>query len=130
MDNLLRDEEAERRIQDAAQVLVDLCLATQPPDPDMPAGEDAHKSSALGLAIQAIFISDVRLGTIEERLAKAQLIEVSEIRMRAFGLGLGVGHSLGMMLGLSGKATAMQAFSLAMNAALAERQNLRPRDSK
>lgn len=130
MDNLLKDEAAEGRIMEAAQVLVDLCLAAVPPAPGAAMAEDAHKSSAIGLAIQSIFISDVRLGTVEERLARAQMIDVSEIRMRAFGLGMGAGHSLGMFLGLSGRLIATQAFSAAMTAALADRATMKPRDHK
>lgn len=129
--SFLSDDAVEGRIRDAAQVLLDLCIAATPID--LPGGDsrEAHQAGALGLAIQALFVAEVLpAGTIAERVTKAHGISVKEIAMRATGLGAGVGNCLGMILDPPGQILGIAAFSKAMSMAMSERYKLRPGDGR
>lgn len=125
--SFLTDDAVEGRIRDAAQVLLDLCLAATPLDAPGGTGPAAHQAGALGLAIQALYVSEIMPGgTIAERIKKPGRITVEEIAMRATGLGAGVGNCLGMIVDLPGMLIGVAAFSKAMNLSMSERQKLRP----
>lgn len=123
----LTDDAVEGRIRDAAQLLLDLCIAATPLDAPGGTGPDAHQAGALGLAIQALFVAEIMpAGTIAERIKKPGAITLSQIAMRATGLGAGVGNCLGMIVDGPGMIIAISSFSKAMNLSMTERQNLRP----
>lgn len=125
--SFLSDDAVEGRIRDAAQVLLDLCIAATPLD--LPGGDsrEAHQAGALGLAIQALFVAEVMpAGTIAERVTKAHGISVKEIAMRSTGLGAGVGNCLGMIVDPGGQLIGLTAFSSSMTLAMRERAKLKP----
>ena len=125
--SFLTDDAVEGRIRDAAQLLLDLCIAATPLDATGGTGPDAPAAGALGLAIQALFVAEIMpAGTIAERIKKPGAITLSQIAMRATGLGAGVGNCLGMIVGGPGMIIAISSFSKAMNLSMTERQNLKP----
>lgn len=88
---ILDDPDLERRIQDAAHVLLDLCHGVPGP---AAAHDQAH---AVSMAVQAIFITDhYRPGQpIAERRSA---VCSREVGANVRGLGLGVGACLGSVV--------------------------------
>lgn len=95
---IIADAEVERRIQDAAMVLLDLCGAQIPPitDTSNRVAASAHMAGCVSLAVQAIFLNEKLRPdmTIKERMEGKQTITGAELMSRAYGLGVGVGHAL------------------------------------
>ncbi len=125
--SFLTDDAVEGRIRDAAQVLLDLCIAATPLDAPGGTGPEAHQAGALGLAIQALFVAEIMpAGTIAERVKTPGAVTINQIAMRATGLGAGVGNCLGMIVDPGGHLIGLTAFSSSMTLAMRERAKLKP----
>lgn len=93
----ITDADIERRIQDAAHVLLDLCTAQN----SIASAETAYPAEfgmaqSLSMAVQAVFMADhLAVGTdIADRM-KGKAISAPEMKARFFGLGVGAGQCIG-----------------------------------
>lgn len=91
------EEAVERRIQDAAHVLLDLCMAQNSRMPaDFPHQKEMALAQSLSMAIQAIFMADyLKAGTDIQQRMKGHALDELEMRARFFGLGVGAGQCIG-----------------------------------
>lgn len=90
----ITDADIERRIQDAAHVLLDLCTAqNSAATADTPFPAEFGMAQALSMAVQAVFMADhLAVGTDLAERMKGKAISATEMKSRFFGLGVGVGH--------------------------------------
>lgn len=103
------DEAVERRIQDAAHVLLDLCTAqnSRMPD-DFSHPREMGVAQALSMAVQAVFMADyINAGEAVEKRLQGYGMEGIDMRARFFGLGVGVGHCIGAVVQPAHRATAL-----------------------
>ena len=122
-ETAVTDEATERRIQDAAQVLLDVCHAAHPPpaegvtvDP-----EGFSMAQTISLAVQALVMVDhLEIGKpIGER--GAATVTALTLKRRFFGLGVGVGHSLASVMDPIGQLTVLSALQKGIEAGLESR---------
>jgi len=104
----ITDDKVERQIQDAAHILLDLCVAqnSSPGDSAFPA--EFGLAQALSMAVQAVFMADhLKVGEeLAERMKGSAMAE-TEMKARFFGLGVGVGHCIAACTTLSVQAIAI-----------------------
>lgn len=119
----ITDEATERQIQDAAQVLLDLCLAACPAPPqDVPDVQHYQEAQAMSVAIQAVFMVDhLQVGKALSERSKG--VKAITLRTRAFGLGVGVGQCLSALTDPVGFMMAAAAFAKGMEAGHISRES-------
>lgn len=124
-ETAVTDADTERQIQDAAQVLLDLCHAASPPPGD--AVPDPHGfwvAQTMSLAVQALFmVEHLEIGKSIADRGQAP-ITAHDLARRAFGLGVGVGHCLGAVLDPIGQIVTLTALTTGIDAGLASRADL------
>lgn len=112
---LLTDQDAERRIQDAAMVLLDLCGAQIKPyeGADSKLAASSHMSGSISLAVQAVFLNEKLRPdmTYEQRMKGECELTRTELMGRGYGLGMAVGHCLGLLTHPIGSAQLIQAYT-------------------
>lgn len=94
----ITDADTERRMQDAATALIDVCIHSMP---ESCRGASPPLGSALALAVQAIFMADqLRVGAaLGDRRIPASENDgfLRSLPERFTGLGIGLGHCIGSL---------------------------------
>lgn len=110
LKDAITDVESERRMQDAATVLLDACIQSIPASHR---GQGSPLGAAIALAVQTIYMADVlkvgKPADQREISSKEKMAYLESMPDRMRGLGLGVGHCIGTM-----NSPVLQAISHAM----------------
>lgn len=107
----ITDADIERRIQDAAHVLLDLCAAQNSlATADLPHPAAFGIAQSLSMAVQAVFMADhLRVGSSLEERMKGHRIDEAEMKARYFGAAVGLGQCIGAATTMLAKAMAIDA---------------------
>lgn len=109
----ITDEKVERQIQDAAHVLLDLCIAQNSRIPATTAFPvEFGLAQSLSMAVQAVFMADhLKVGAELADRMKGTAISEPEMKARFFGLGVGVGHCISACTSPFAQAIALEGVS-------------------
>lgn len=107
----ITDADIERRIQDAAHVLLDLCTAQNSvASAGLPHPAEFGLAQSLSMAVQAVFMADhLKVGTSLEERMKGHSIDLAEMKARYFGAAVGLGQCIGAATTLIAQALALDA---------------------
>lgn len=113
----ITDADQERRIQDAAHVLLDLCHAACPaPTDDVPDPALYSSAQVLSVAVQALLMVD-HLETGKPLAERGQRrISGKTLHTKFFGLGVGVGQCLEAIIDPVGSMLAGMSFTRGLEA--------------
>lgn len=108
----ITNDKVERQIQDAAHVLLDLCIAQSIPPGETAFPVEFGLAQSLSMAVQAVFMADhLKVGAeLAERMKGSAMAE-PEMKARYFGLGVGVGHCIAACTTLPAQALALEGVS-------------------
>lgn len=118
----ITDGKVERQIQDAAHILLDLCIAqnSNPGDSAFPA--EFGLAQSLSMAVQAVFMADhLKVGAELADRMKGTAISETEMKARFFGLGVGVGHCISACTTPFAQAIALEGVSTGIMHGMAKR---------
>lgn len=123
---IIKDPEAERRIQDAAHVLIDLCNAAIPVEGTDDSAKRQRTAQSLSLAVQVIFmVDDLQIDKSHADRLKGSNMDQERLVTRFFGLGAGVGHAVSCIFSPIGQLLAISAFEKGMEAGSGDRDAMK-----
>lgn len=124
--SIIKDPEAERRIQDAAHVLIDLCNAAIPVEGTDDSAKRQRTAQSLSLAVQVIFmVDDLQIDKSHADRLKGSNMSQERLVTRFFGLGAGIGHAISCIFSPIGQIVALQSLEKGMQAGQRDRENMK-----